>query len=174
MLHRLARFAGTMVAVIVLLGASERPLTVRSWQALSKDGVHDPVGSALPLLQEPQQALRVLPAAKGGDQVDWVDALRGKQINPRSGLSATAATQALDLDVVMTETGSMAPVKFSHRAHTEWLDCGSCHDDIFKPKVGANARGMLSITLGQGCGRCHNTVAFPWKECGRCHNLPRR
>lgn len=143
----------------------------RHWLDLDKDGVHDPTGPGLKLLQNPTEALSQLPAAIDGNQVDWMTALESKAIDPRSKISPDFEVNALDLDVYMPHTGSMPVVKFPHRQHTEWLDCTNCHNRIFKPQAGANSITMLAILQGEYCGQCHGAVSFPLTQCGRCHNV---
>ncbi len=146
----------------------------RQWKPLAADGLHDPESSALGRLQQPSEALSVLPAANAGNQVDWVKALREKRIQPRTHIDSQAPIKLLDSEVLMTKTGDMALVRFPHRAHTEWLDCSNCHDKLFATKAGATPVTMLSILQGEYCGRCHGAVSFPLTECARCHNTPRR
>jgi c(7)-type cytochrome triheme protein len=77
----------------------------------------------------------------------------------------------MDLKIVMEVKGSMPNVVFPHKAHTEILDCSNCHDAIFVPKKGGNPMSMAEIMLGQKCGVCHGSVAFPVTECKRCHSV---
>jgi len=160
--------------ILVLIATSPVPSFGRSWKQLRGDGVHDPEVAAPRVLQEPQEALRELPSTASGDCVDWVKALEEQRIKPRGGVSPGSQMNTMDLDVMMKQTGTMAYVKFSHRTHTEWLDCGTCHEEIFTAKIGANPRGMAQIALGKSCGRCHTAVAFPFGDCNRCHTVPRR
>jgi c(7)-type cytochrome triheme protein len=76
----------------------------------------------------------------------------------------------MDLVIVMEVKGSMPNVAFPHKEHTVWLECANCHDAIFKPLKGANPMSMAEIMLGQKCGVCHGSVAFPVTECRRCHS----
>lgn len=144
---------------------------------LAQDGVHDPKAPAIGYLQAPAKALDGLPPAASGDFVDWSKALAQRLIEPRSSLDAVASgNRVIDMDVVMTDTGSMPAVKFPHRAHTEWSGCAECHS-VFVPKKAANPITMFAILRGEYCGVCHGKVAFPTSECFRCHSIaldPRR
>jgi len=143
------------------------------WKPIAEDGIHDPTSPALPLLQEPGEALSVLPRDAEGNRVNWVTALQEGHIAPRTNIYPETKIQVLDLDIVFPDTSSMHMVTFPHRQHTEWLDCSNCHDRIFKEKTGANPVNMLKILNGEYCGQCHGAVSFPLTECGRCHNTPR-
>lgn len=72
------------------------------------------------------------------------------------------------------------PVKavvFGHGLHTEMgIECGSCHDSIFKMKIGSSEAHpekftMKALYAGQSCGVCHNGEdAFASNtRCTVCH-----
>lgn len=143
------------------------------WRSLAYDGVHDRESDAVGLLQEPRSAFRGLPRSISGDYVDWVEALSSGAINPRARVSGQGAMEIRDDRVVFSDTKSMPYVTFPHRAHSEWLACGNCHDWLFKAQAGANDISMSMIARGRACGLCHGKVAFPPTECFRCHNGPR-
>ncbi|MEW8033899.1 MAG: cytochrome c3 family protein [Candidatus Thiodiazotropha endolucinida] len=142
-----------------------------AWRPITEDGIHDPGNPALSLLQEPAEALSLLPIDSAGNQVRWVRALQEGYIEPRTNIYPDTKIEVLDLDIIMPRTGSAKYVRFPHRAHTEWLDCSNCHDAIFKAKAGATPVTMLQILSGEYCGRCHGAVAFPLTECDRCHSV---
>lgn len=138
--------------------------------ALKDDEIHDPTVPGLSLLQQPKEAFSVLPKSTGGNYVNWVEALNKGQIKPQFDyLDATKEALSMDLVIVMEVKGSMPNVSFPHKQHTEWLECVNCHDAIFTPQKGANPMSMAEIMLGQKCGVCHGSVAFPVTECRRCH-----
>jgi len=145
----------------------------RRWAPLARDGVHDPRNPALRDLQQPAEALRHLPPDTAGNQVRWVDALKGGAIAPRTSLNPERKVRVLDLDVYLNGWGSTHIVRFPHRDHTLWLDCSNCHERLFVSKIGANKFSMFQILQGEQCGQCHGAVAFPLTECSRCHNTPR-
>ncbi len=141
------------------------------WLPLAGDGVHDPRGPGLAQLQQPSEALVVLPHDTAGNNVRWVQALDSGAINPRSTLSPEVVVRVLDLDIIIAKFGSMAAVKFPHRQHTLWLDCSNCHNTLFKDKAGSTKFSMTAILNGEQCGVCHGAVAFPLTECSRCHSV---
>lgn len=145
----------------------------RGWKPLSNDEVHDPASPALDLLQEPSDALALLPPDSVGNKVSWVRALRELYIEPRTNIYPETEIEVIDMEIIMERTGEMPLVLFPHKPHTEWLDCKNCHNEIFIDKVDANPMNMMSILSGEYCGRCHGAVAFPLTECNRCHSVKR-
>ncbi|MDH5572177.1 MAG: hypothetical protein OEY89_10450 [Gammaproteobacteria bacterium] len=144
-----------------------------SWKKLAKDNIHDPENPAINLLQEPGDALSVLPHDTSGNLVNWVKALEDNVITPRSNILETTKVRIRDDVILMEDTGEVPMVSFSHKAHSLWLDCDNCHEKYFISKTGANPINMFKILSGNYCGRCHGTVAFPLTECNRCHSVPR-
>lgn len=144
------------------------------WLPVAKDDLHDPLEPGTAQLQNPSEALSALPQDPVGNKVDWNKALLGGHINPRTNIHPETQIQVLDLDVIMKRTGEMPMVRFPHKQHTMWLDCGNCHEKLFKTKAGTSNVNMMQILTGQKCGLCHGAVAFPLTECQRCHSLPRQ
>lgn len=135
------------------------------------DGIHDPAAFGTPLLQSPHDAFAELPKSTAGNYVDWSRALLEGVLNPRYDINdPTRNPIVLDLNIVREVKGSMPNVVYPHKQHTEWLDCANCHPAIFIPLKGANQISMASILLGEKCGVCHGTVAFPVSDCRRCHS----
>ena len=152
-----------------------RPIDMKNpWRPLGEDGLHDPKSDAVNRLQQPQEALSPLPRAGLGNFVDWVAALKQGSIAPRAETDRPGEADVYRLDVTLRDTRSMPTVTFSHAVHTEWLDCGSCHDVLFKKEAGSTEISMRGIFKGETCGACHGTVAFPPDQCFRCHDGPRR
>jgi c(7)-type cytochrome triheme protein len=137
----------------------------------AEDGIHDPDSAGTLLLQPPRIAFESLAKSKSGNRVDWVKSLQNNEITPRyERLDDQARPVVMDLNIVREVKGSMPDVVYSHKQHTEWLDCSNCHPAIFIPQKGANQISMASILLGQKCGVCHGKVAFPVSECRKCHS----
>lgn len=144
------------------------------WLPIMADGLHDPTGPGARMLQNPAEALFYLPAAFSGNKVRWVDALDEGYIEPLPSIrNKDYQMQVLDLDVMRTRTAEMPMVLFPHRKHTIWLECGNCHEWLFKSKAGATRFGMFDVLSGEFCGRCHGAVAFPLTECFFCHSVRR-
>lgn len=145
----------------------------RSWRSIGGDGIHGRDTEAVSMLQQPRSALRSLPPSISGNYVDWVAALRNGAIRPRARVWSQGQMEVLDQDILLADTKGMPIVTFPHRAHTEWLSCGNCHDWLFKKQAGSTDIKMADIARGRSCGLCHGKVAFPATECFRCHNGPR-
>ena len=146
----------------------------RSWDLITSDGLHDPEGLGAHELERPEKALSNLPAAEGGNQVNWVEALADGYIYPKASITTNKKEEVLDLDVVLKETGEMPMITFPHIKHTLWLGCDNCHDHLFERKAGATPNlNMYAVLAGEKCGLCHGAVAFPPNDCIRCHNTPR-
>lgn len=147
--------------------------SAQGWDALSKDGIHDPRGPAAKELQEPAAALSKLTPDNAGNMVRWVQSLQKGEINPRASIRPDTKIRVYDSDVLLNLKGGMPIVRFPHLQHTQWLDCSNCHDHLFKAETGATKLSMLSILNGEQCGVCHGAVAFPLTECFRCHSVAR-
>ncbi len=117
------------------------------------------------------EAAKLLPNDAAGG-VDWVKALQEKAVAPRPGIDPKAEEQmVLPNEEEMVPAGSPAfKAVFSHKAHTEWLGCPSCHSGLFEMAKAANPTTMAEISAGESCGACHGSVAFGVEEgCARCH-----
>ena len=168
----LARMSGLLWAVFwtALAGAA----IAATWLPLAKDGIHDPSSPVMGQLQQPHDALSVMPPDLSGNQVDWMKALEQGLIKPRTQLLTRTEMPTRDTEIILKNTGQMPMVKFPHRQHTLWLDCASCHDEMFKRVAGTTKINMRMILQGEKCGVCHGAVAFPLTECARCHNVERQ
>ncbi|MBI1912213.1 MAG: hypothetical protein HYS21_09440 [Deltaproteobacteria bacterium] len=121
-------------------------------------------------------SLKDLPKDHFGNKVDWVKAVREGKIKPAASPDGKGTLDALDMDVVIPVT-KFTPhppdVLFPHKAHTEQMNCETCHTSIFKQQKGGNPEmNMIKIISGQYCGTCHVKVAFPLDDCFRCHSQP--
>ena len=160
--------------LLLVLAAGAMAQDNRRWKPLAADGVHDPASPAVTQLQAPGAALSKLPAGTGGNQVGWGEALKQGLIAPRAGADPKSGTDAtvLDNDILLNPNGSLPPVRFPHKDHTQWLDCSNCHPQLFKMAKGASGISMARILEGEQCGVCHGAIAFPLTECKRCHSAP--
>ena len=142
------------------------------WRSLADDGLHDPTAPALGILQQPEEALSVLPWDSAGNKVNWVRALEDGHINPRTRLYPETEVETLNITIYLNVGGRTNLVRFPHFHHTKWLGCENCHDRLFVDQAGANPISMFRILQGEDCGRCHGAVSFPLTECNRCHSVP--
>ena len=161
------------LAAFMMLLAFATSATANAWEPLAKDGVHDPQGPGIVLLQEPSEGLRGLPPSKSGNIVDWMQALSQGVISPRriQNPSASNIPPMFKEIIMLNKNGSMPMIPFPHKAHTMWLECSHCHPAIFEEKIGATNFSMEKILYGEQCGLCHGSVAFPLVDCTRCHSI---
>lgn len=164
----------TVFALLLCGATAAQAPDNRRWLPLAKDGVHDPDGPAVHLLQDPREALAPLAPDTAGNQVRWMEALTRGQINPRSSLMpGQGADEMRETEIFLNLKGGTPIVRFPHKQHTLWLDCVNCHDGLFKREVGGTKLDMRRILQGEQCGVCHGAVSFPLTECNRCHNTSR-
>ncbi len=116
--------------------------------------------------------LEKLPRAKFGNNINWVAALDKGLIKPVHSLSIKPPEVAVLKPILLeAEWGGIPPAIFSHKAHAQWLDCNTCHPDIFNIKKKTTKHfSMNRILKREFCGVCHLTVAFPMDDCKRCHS----
>jgi len=84
-----------------------------------EDGIHDPENEGTYMLLPPADAFKDFPKATSGNRVDWVQALKDGQINPRwDRLDPTVEGDVFEFDVLREVRGSMPNVLFRHDKHT--------------------------------------------------------
>jgi c(7)-type cytochrome triheme protein len=123
-----------------------------------------------------KEVLKDLPKSEFGNMVNWVKALEEGHIVPKASMDGKEEMFVLDKDIELPVTKFLPrppDVLYPHKAHTEWLHCGSCHPKVFNMKAGGNPdMSMLKIISGRYCGVCHGKVAFPLENCFSCHSQP--
>lgn len=119
---------------------------------------------------------QLLPKTGYGDRVNWVKALQQGVIAPQKSLFAGNEFPSMSLPahlqqpLLWTTATPNLLVRFPHVAHVAWLDCSSCHPDLFSIKqTGTVAFDKESNLYGEFCGSCHMNVALPMNGCSRCH-----
>jgi c(7)-type cytochrome triheme protein len=167
-----ARWWPALALLFALVSAVALAATGK-WLSIAADGVHDPHGPAIGVLQEPREALGSLPPDFIGNQVRWMQALDQGAIQPRTNIQPETRVTLRTTDVLLKNTGEMPMVRFPHRQHTAWLDCTNCHDQLFGQVAGATKINMFLILQGEKCGLCHGAVSFPLTACERCHSVQR-
>jgi c(7)-type cytochrome triheme protein len=111
-----------------------------------------------------------MPMTMTGNGVDWSEGLRRGVIKPSTYLKKKSQDMAFDKILVLdAEMSIIPPSVFSHKEHNAWLDCDSCHPDLFNIKMKGTHFTMVEILDGKYCGACHQRVAFPMNDCRRCH-----
>jgi c(7)-type cytochrome triheme protein len=115
------------------------------------------------------------PKSKLGNGVNWEKAAEDGMIQPVDfveGVSIKKAAQAIQQDfTIQPKSAGVKEILFSHKKHSIWNGCESCHPSIFiGGKRGSTTYSMKEINAGKFCGTCHLAVAFPVAECDRCHS----
>ncbi len=115
-----------------------------------------------------------LPSERFGNKVNWEQAENEGLIQPidyLEGISIKRAAMPVQEDFALdAKVEGMPDIIFSHRKHTAWNGCATCHPDIFfGVEKGATQYSMIEIFDNQYCGVCHGSVAFPLQGCQRCH-----
>jgi c(7)-type cytochrome triheme protein len=106
-----------------------------------------------------------------GNRRNWVAALESAMLSPLTFLKNRSEDIPFDKKLLIeAEWNFVPPAIFPHKSHTAWLDCNSCHPDLFNiKKKGTRDFSMRNILNGEFCGVCHLSVAFPVHDCKRCH-----
>lgn len=118
-----------------------------------------------------------LPKERLGNGIDWEKAEiegKAKLIDTLENIPVKRKPMAIRDDFDLTaKTEGMPEIIFSHKKHTLWGGCESCHPDIFiGVKKGTSNYSMVDLFSGRYCGVCHGKVAFPTSDCQRCHTKP--
>lgn len=134
--------------------------------------------AALPQKEDRFRAFAAnLPKERLGNGVDWEKAEAEGKIKLTDTLeNIPVQRKALkvreDFDLA-AKTEGMPEIVFSHKKHSVWGGCESCHPDIFiGVKKGTTSYSMVELFAGRYCGACHGKVAFPTSDCQRCHTKP--
>lgn len=111
------------------------------------------------------------PKALFGNEIDWDRALAQKLIQPKQHLLESEERLSYGKKVTLEPRWVLGPpAVFPHEPHEQWLDCSSCHPEIFNiKKKTTEDLTMEQILKGESCGVCHGRVAFPINNCQKCH-----
>ncbi len=116
---------------------------------------------------------KLLPKDHAGN-IDWMAALREGMIKPKDSITGEVvqgnakSTFQFGFDFYFEGPAPMFDAYFPHSAHTEWVNCQTCHGSIFKYRD--TEMQMADILAGNYCGECHGKVSFPpVTGCERCH-----
>ncbi len=112
-----------------------------------------------------------LPPDEFGNQIDWSEMMRRGQVQPRRYLNEKPPVATFDKSLTLEAAwGRIPPAVFPHKEHNQWVDCDTCHPDLFNIKKKTTEHfSMDRILKGEFCGYCHMKVAFPMNACERCH-----
>jgi len=112
-----------------------------------------------------------LPKSKFGNEINWSKALDEGLIKPKNSLSAsTMEIVNIKTFTIEAQMSGISSAVFPHKTHEQWLDCSSCHPELFNiKKKSTESLRMSNMLEGDSCGVCHLHVAFPLDSCKRCH-----
>lgn len=106
--------------------------------------------------------------------IDWLELKKRNVFTPIVSLNKDFEDKTADADILLESTNSTIDyVLFSHKVHSAWIRCDTCHPSVFKDELGANDIRMKDMAQGKFCGHCHGKVSFAFADCMRCHNHPR-
>jgi c(7)-type cytochrome triheme protein len=119
---------------------------------------------------------KTLPAARFGNEINWSKALEDGLIKPADSLSDNKRKLVnIKTLTLQAEWSGISSAIFPHKTHELWLDCSSCHPDMFNiKKKSTESLRKSNMIKGESCGLCHLRVAFPLNDCVRCHPTMRR
>jgi len=133
------------------------------------DKCHNTSGS--PNTKVFQELQNRLPKDRFGNEIDWSKALDEMRITPLDSLSGgTRGIVNIKVFTLKAEMSGIPSAVFPHKTHEQWLDCSSCHPELFniKKKTTQSLR-MSNMIRGESCAVCHLRVAFPLDDCRKCH-----
>ncbi|MBI4685655.1 MAG: hypothetical protein HY755_10705 [Nitrospirae bacterium] len=114
-----------------------------------------------------------LPKAKFGNKIDWTKAFNDGRIKPKNSLLENFKPSSLIIKRTLTLRAEMSGISsavYPHKTHEDWMDCSTCHPDIFNiKKKTTESLSKASMLKGKSCGVCHLRIAFPLNDCKRCH-----
>jgi c(7)-type cytochrome triheme protein len=113
-----------------------------------------------------------LPEGVYGNKIDWIDAENRGLIEPKKSILESDFKPILyDQEFEVPAAWAMiSPANFSHGEHIRWVECSSCHPDIFAVEKRRTRHFLMKHILdGKFCGACHTKVAFPIDDCKACH-----
>ncbi|WP_456417943.1 c(7)-type cytochrome triheme domain-containing protein [Thiolapillus sp.] len=101
--------------------------------------------------------------------IDWLSLKRNKVFNPIHSLRKNYKHKARSNKILFESKGNLDDVIFDHEIHSNWINCSSCHPEIFLETL-TNDVKMIRMSKGKHCGYCHGKVSFTFASCKRCHN----
>lgn len=114
---------------------------------------------------------RKLPKSSYGNKINWTRALAEGLIKPKDSLYEEKR-ELINLETLTlhAEMSGISSAVFPHKTHELWLDCSSCHPELFNiKKKSTQSLRMSNMLKGESCGVCHLRVAFPLNDCRKCH-----
>ncbi len=106
------------------------------------------------------------------DRFGFIDWLKLKQIGvfkPIHSLRKDFNHEVRDNKILFKSKSKLKNVLFDHQVHSNWINCSSCHPEVFRETLTNNVK-MVRMSKGKFCGYCHGKVSFTFADCKRCHS----
>ena len=100
--------------------------------------------------------------------INWLTLKENGVFKPIHSLREGFAHEVRDNKILFKSKGKIDDVIFDHKVHSNWINCSSCHPEIFRETT-TNDVKMIRMSKGKFCGYCHGKVSFTFADCKRCH-----
>ncbi len=101
--------------------------------------------------------------------IDWLKLKKMGVFKPIHSLQEDFNHEVRDNKILFKSKGKLKNVLFDHKVHSSWINCTSCHPEVFR-KTLTNDVKMVRMAKGRFCGYCHGRVSFTFADCNRCHS----
>ena len=101
--------------------------------------------------------------------IDWLELKESNVFNPIHSLNKDFNNEVRDNKILFKSKSKLKNVLFDHKVHSTWINCSSCHPEVFRESLENNVK-MKRMSKGKFCGYCHGKVSFTFADCKRCHN----
>ena len=101
--------------------------------------------------------------------IDWLELKRAEIFKPIHSLDSNYEHKVRDNQIYFKSKSKVNDVLFDHKVHSSWVECSSCHPEVFKETLTNNVK-MVTMSKGSYCGHCHGKVSFTFADCLRCHS----
>ncbi|MCF6280640.1 MAG: hypothetical protein L3J28_00265 [Candidatus Polarisedimenticolaceae bacterium] len=101
--------------------------------------------------------------------IDWLELKRLDIFKPIHSLDKNYQPEVRENLIYFKAKSKVKDVLFDHEVHSSWIECSSCHPEIFSESLKNNVK-MVAMSKGKFCGHCHGKVSFTFADCLRCHS----
>ncbi len=109
-----------------------------------------------------------IPVDKFG-YINWLKLKENGVFKPIHSLRQDFKHEVRDNKILFESKGKLDDVLFDHEVHSSWINCSSCHPEVFRDTL-TNDVKMIRMSKGKFCGYCHGKVSFTFADCKRCHS----
>ncbi len=101
--------------------------------------------------------------------INWLQLKEKGVFNPIHSLRKDFIHEVRDNKILFESKGKLKDVLFDHKVHSNWINCSSCHPEVFRETLSNDVK-MIRMSKGKFCGYCHGKVSFTFSDCKRCHS----